>query len=555
MILKSNKYCALVLGSHRSGTSVLSRALLATGVNLGDGLIEPRSDNPKGFFEDQITNQLNERLLSRIERQWNSLLLPDSVNPQDISDYQNSLKENVIRRFEGLPLWGLKDPRISRLWPYWLPALVEAGIEPVFILANRHPYSVASSLFKRDQMPEAQALVLWAVHQLDALEAILQHGGLVVDYDLMMAQPRRELQRIASFLGVGVQLDPDAVAKFENEFLAHDLRHSRYTVETAGSAASPLQALCLDIYSKLLSLAQLPCGLTSESVAHARILVTGFRTELARSVDWMRAIDALQAALTKVSKTPSNGVDSIKSEARLYISELVDGFPQAYAEFPGSAALYPISGQRQTLRLPIPADVKQLARIRLDPANRPVALWLHRMALVQADGSEPWCWSGDVGSFLNVSGLAIRAGAEGLLLLSLSDDPWFELVVAEDVLASLTANASLVVELTPRPLLEVVSEVLSQDDRRIGQMRGELLKSATHWIPSLPAGSATSSLHLASDLESIASLVKKSLARRDQTIAQQSMRLEKMREELLRAEAQLELLKDLLLGGREDDRL
>ena len=544
-----------MLGSHRSGTSVLARALLAIGVNLGDGLMEPRSYNPKGFFEDQITYQLNEGLLSRIERQWNSLLLPDSVDPEVISAYQNSLKQNVIRRFGSLPLWGLKDPRISRLWRYWLPALVEAGVEPVFILANRHPYSVASSLFKRDQMPEVQALALWAVHQLDGLEALLQHGGLVVEYDLMMEQPRQELQRIASFLGVGEQLDPDAVAKFENEFLADDLRHSRYTVETAGSAASPLQALCLDIYSKLLSLAQLPGGLTSEALAHARISVSGFRSELARSVDWMRAIDALQAALAKVSRTPANGVACIESEARLYISELVDGFPQAYAEFRGSAALYPIAGQRQTLRLPMPADLKHLARIRLDPASRPAALWLHRMALMQADGSELWCWNGDVGSLLNVAGLTIRPGAEGLLLVSLNDDPWFELAVAEEVLASLTANASLVVELTPGPLLEVVSEVLSQDDRLIGQMRDELLKSAAHRIPVFLAGSATSSLHLASDLESIASLLKKSLAWRDQTIAHQSIQLEQMREELVRAEAQLELLKDLLLGGPEDDRL
>ena len=47
-----NKRCALVLGSHRSGTSVLSRALLAAGVFLGKSLYGPRFDNPKGFFED-----------------------------------------------------------------------------------------------------------------------------------------------------------------------------------------------------------------------------------------------------------------------------------------------------------------------------------------------------------------------------------------------------------------------------------------------------------------------------------------------------------------------
>ena len=264
---------------------------------MGESLYGPRFDNPKGFYEDQNTNRIDDDFLSCIARQWNSLLLPDSVEPEVISAYQKKLKENIFSRFEDVPLWGLKDPRISRLWPYWLPVFAEAGIQPLFILANRHPYSVASSLLKRDGMPEAQALALWVVHQLDAMDALLQHGGLVVDYDLMMDRPRHELQRIASFLGVEAQLDPDEVARFESEFLANDLRHSRYPAQTATSTVSTLQALSLEIYGELLKLAQVPGGLTPGSIEYARALVVGFRSELARSMDWMRAIDALQAAL------------------------------------------------------------------------------------------------------------------------------------------------------------------------------------------------------------------------------------------------------------------
>ena len=399
--MNTNKRCTLVLGSHRSGTSVLTRSLLAAGVFLGERLYGPRFDNPKGFFEDQITNQLDDRFLNRIERQWNSLLLPDSVDSDIISAYQNSLKIKVFSRFENKPLWGLKDPRITRLWSYWLPVFVEKGIEPIFIMANRHPYSVAESLFKRDQMPEAQALALWAVHQLDAMEALLKHGGLVVEYDLMMDQPRQELQRIASFLGVEAQLDPDEVTKFESEFLDEDLRHYRYSAKTAASGALPLQALCLEIHNELLKLSQLPGGLTSEAEEHVHTLMTGFRSEFYRSTDWMQAIDALQAALAKASSSPAGTV----------------------------------------------------------------------------------------------------AGLE------------------------------------------------------CGDLRGDLLKSASLETRLLPKGSNTSTLKLASDLENIASLFKNSLARRDQTIAQQSMQLEKMREELLRAEAQLDLLKDVILDGREEVRM
>jgi hypothetical protein len=89
----------------------------------------------------------------------------------------------------------------------------------------------------------------------------------------------------------------------------------------------------------------------------------------------------------------------------------------------------------------------------------------------------------------------------------------------------------------------------------IAELRADLLESALPGNHSLPANTTISSLHLARDLENLASMLKNSLARRDQTIAQQAIQLEKMREELLRAEAQLDLLKDVMLGGREEDRL
>lgn len=546
--------CVIVLGSHRSGTSVLTRAQLAVGVDLGECLYGPRSDNQKGFFEDKFANQQNEAFLARIDRRWHSLLAPEAIDHEVISDYQRNLQELILERFEGKPLWGLKDPRISRLWPYWVPVLVEAGVKPVFILANRHPYSVALSLFKRDRMPEAHALALWAIHQLDALEALLQHGGLVVDYDSMVDHPRQELQRIASFLGVEAQLDPYKLAEFESDFLTAELRHSCFPTRAELSTTSPLQALCLAIYDGLSRLAHLPGGMTSDAIDHSRALAAEYRGELLRSIDWMRAVDVLQAGLAQASGSPSGVVVDMNCEIRLNISAIVEGAPQACSESRGTAMFYPVSNQRQSLRMLMPADLRPLERIRINPANHKIALWLHHMALVHADGRELWHWDGDAESFENIAGLAMRTGAEGLLLLCLNDDSQFDLAVPAGVLSGLAANVSLVVELTPQPLIDVFSDILRQDDGLIAQLRTDLLKGTGLGVTS-PEGSATVSMHLASDLKNIASQLNYTLAERDQNITRLSMQLEKMREELLRAEGQLDLLKDVMLGGREDDRL
>lgn len=60
---------------------------------------------------------------------------------------------------------------------------------------------------------------------------------------------------------------------------------------------------------------------------------------------------------------------------------------------------------------------------------------------------------------------------------------------------------------------------------------------------------------LSRDLESVAKMLKLALDRRDKTIAEHSIKFAAMRDELLRAEAQLDLLKDVMLGSREEDRL
>ena len=40
----------LVLGMHRSGTSMFTRALNLLGMELGQPLMAPQPDNPKGFW-------------------------------------------------------------------------------------------------------------------------------------------------------------------------------------------------------------------------------------------------------------------------------------------------------------------------------------------------------------------------------------------------------------------------------------------------------------------------------------------------------------------------
>ena len=69
-----NKKGIIVLGVHRSGTSVLAAGLEALGISLGRKSEWVNEDNPKGFFENQDITPFNERLLRFLHARWDNPL-------------------------------------------------------------------------------------------------------------------------------------------------------------------------------------------------------------------------------------------------------------------------------------------------------------------------------------------------------------------------------------------------------------------------------------------------------------------------------------------------
>ena len=241
----------IVLGMHRSGTSVLTRALAAVGVYLGNQLMPGKPDNPKGFFEDLGITRLNLELLTELGCYWDSLQVPDWQSlPNERQCYYCDVAVSLIRqRFGHVDLWAFKDPRVIRLMTFWVQVLKQADFEPVFILCNRHPLSVADSLARRDQMPLGQALLLWLVHQNMGLEVILETEGLIVDYDALMEAPSLHLERLRSFLNLRLGDDEqEQKLKFERQFLDHGLRHGFHQLDGCDLDFDELGRICRKLY-------------------------------------------------------------------------------------------------------------------------------------------------------------------------------------------------------------------------------------------------------------------------------------------------------------------
>lgn len=225
---RMKKRVIVVLGMHRSGTSVMSAALECLGVEFGNFLLAPRNDNPKGFWEDRQIVELNERLHALVGGPSSSpgfevqRLLAAAGYPE----VRQALVELLDARLGSHAQFGIKDPRLPRLMDVWAPVLEELDVELSFVLPVRNPLSVATSLLRRDAFSLSKGLLLWYEYSYRALYFASSRHMLVVDYDCLVDGPRATLRRMAERLGLG--FDERTYTEFGEQVLTQDLRHGHF---------------------------------------------------------------------------------------------------------------------------------------------------------------------------------------------------------------------------------------------------------------------------------------------------------------------------------------
>jgi hypothetical protein len=215
---------------HRSGTSAIARGLQMLGVYLGNNFLGAKPDNPTGYWEDRNIYEINERLLAVLGLKWEDIELIDDArwHEPEVEALLAEAVEYLRSQFLSHPLWGFKDPRTIRLLPFWQSALRRLDIDESYLVVLRNPRSVASSLFQRQGMVPVTAHLLWLAYMVPNLGRIADRPFVVSDYDIVMADPRRQLERIAQCLRL--QLDADGIERFATAFLDPALRHSYFDV-------------------------------------------------------------------------------------------------------------------------------------------------------------------------------------------------------------------------------------------------------------------------------------------------------------------------------------
>lgn len=541
--MSSATKCIFVLGMHRSGTSAFTGLLCRFGVVPGKDLLPANYANPKGFFESKAVVDINNAILVGLGSSW------DDMNALPV-DWQRrpamqALRIDIAALLSSLAVADnplvIKDPRLSKTLPLWLDVLRDFGVKPVVVICVREPSAVAQSEKLMKGFPLMKSLMLFLDYNLQAERNSRDFPRAIVTYSDLLADWKAVLRKVDGELGLGLPLDAAEWEKRGADFISPELDRSRLEIVefercgTVGDMAKALyEALRLNKANDLEELTQRFIAYQEDIKPWSAIL---------------QYVQKIEERFPTLDLGPRLGYSRMQSSV-----SWADGRSAEFDTANIVTSKWVYGTERKIIRLAFDRQCTA-DKFRLTFANRPCYVQVHSLALQRGenvlgqwshlhellighskssfDFSQKKGDAVDAWIFLDSKGyLDIKLPGDAPLALGLDCHLDLEIEVA-DVSAAV------------KPLLAGLT--LSQNDGR--KLRNQLqAETAKQLNESRVSG-------LLEEIADLNGLLQTSIEIRDQKIASQKELLDRMQVELLRAEAQLDLLKDLMIGHLKEERL
>lgn len=228
----------IILGMHRSGTSLIGGLINKMGLKTGGPLIQAAEDNEKGFFERIDIVLQNDYLMQKqgIGYSYQTNRFDHLKGLKDILTDSGKLFNEGRRGLkflndkENYP-WMLKDPRLCITLRMWLPLL---NFIPAILFTYRHPLDVALSMNKREteHFRVNKGLRLWYVYNRKAIEQSNDLCRVITSHRKVMQQPKVEFDRMYEELKVcGVEVPRKLSDQEISSFIDLKLQHGRTTLK------------------------------------------------------------------------------------------------------------------------------------------------------------------------------------------------------------------------------------------------------------------------------------------------------------------------------------
>ena len=193
----------LVLGMHRSGTSLCSHILSTLGVDIVDEIGVNRG-NDKGHWERWEIVEFHDRILRLFNRDYfgrfHDFALPVAwwAEPR-VAQIRKEMVAFLERRM-GSSYFGFKDPRTVRLMPVWHQILNELKLAPKRVLCLRNPAQIGRSLNAHDGLDREIGEYRWLVHMIDFFRYTTNFDFCTIEYEEWFNNPSSNIEKLQKFL-------------------------------------------------------------------------------------------------------------------------------------------------------------------------------------------------------------------------------------------------------------------------------------------------------------------------------------------------------------------
>lgn len=250
MTKNSKQKAFIILGMHRSGTSAFSGVLSKMNVFMGSDLFSAQKGvNEKGFFENSKIVELNEHIFDIVSSSWDDPLgIQVSFDRVEALEAVRKRSLNFIKKeYSDKLLWGIKDPRMSVLLPFWQPIFSQLNLDVNYVIMVRHPIEVCHSLQKRDQFSQTKSLILWLNYTLSSLQYCKGLNYQILLYDDLMTDPEKSISRIIA------TIDSDVLSsvKEASSFISQKLRNHQSNFDADSKNTNKVFEFSKKLYNEL----------------------------------------------------------------------------------------------------------------------------------------------------------------------------------------------------------------------------------------------------------------------------------------------------------------
>ncbi len=208
----SSKRIVVVLGSGRSGTSLVMQALQAFGMRVSDHLTEASVANPLGPLEDKeifdfqssLIQELGGNVTAPMPEGW----LQEKLVFRAITQLE-ALIQDRLDKVDGL--FGFKDPKTSMLIPIWVRVFNRMKLIPAYVLTVRDPGATVASFMMQYNQPAHMAELVWLVRTIEAIDNTAA-DCFVAHYEDWFDQPLPLAQGLLHYTGLDAHFQGDLQA-------------------------------------------------------------------------------------------------------------------------------------------------------------------------------------------------------------------------------------------------------------------------------------------------------------------------------------------------------